>query len=241
MFESPSSNAQLKAMFNASILNDGDMFYYLADKMAESVQYGFQDALCLPLIKLGNQSVDRLLSQFASYVVEFAGPELGGPIGYSSNATLNTTVALEANWRQWWWQTCAELAYFQNAPPPGVAIRSQQINMTYHLQHCQLFFGGVWPDTNATNNYYGGNDTAMDTKGPGNIIFMQGSQDPWQQAGVQWSTNEAEPQLFITCHNCGHCVDIVGCPNGCADGNQSLNTGRARILEQVVQWLQEAS
>lgn len=147
------------------------------------------------------------------------------------------------NYRQWWFQTCTELGYFQNAPAHG-SIRSYIVNMTYHRNHCKAVFGRVlkgisaqspnlfncrnfiwfylqdlWPDTNATNAYYGGNHIAA-TK----VFFANGSQDPWKHAsifslrnswhlskiGVMTSLSATEPALVITCHNCGHGVDVRG-------------------------------
>jgi hypothetical protein len=38
VFGGATQNAAVKAMFQASMLADGDFFFYVADKMAESVQ-----------------------------------------------------------------------------------------------------------------------------------------------------------------------------------------------------------
>jgi len=108
--------------------------------------------------------------------------------------------------------------------------------MTYWIYSCNAIFGGnLWPNTNATNTYYGGAQIAAT-----NVWFNEGSQDPWQQASVMKTLSPTEPSYYISCHNCGHCVDIVGCPNGCDDNNVALNTGRSKIQDLVVQWLDNA-
>jgi len=230
------NNQFVKALFNASILTeDGDFFFYIADKMAESVQYGFQDNLCLPLMNAPNQTIENLMKVFANYVITFAAGVLGGPIEYSTQSAQNVTVDINQNWRQWWFQTCAEFGFFQNAPSVN-SIRSQYVNMTYWIYSCNAIFGGnLWPNTNATNTYYGGAQIAAT-----NVWFNEGSQDPWQQASVMKTLSPTEPSYYISCHNCGHCVDIVGCPNGCDDNNVALNTGRSKIQDLVVQWLDNA-
>jgi len=231
VFQSPESNQKVKSLFQAEniLVEDGDFFYYVADKMAESVQYGYQPELCNVVLSSNETS---LLNAFANYVVTFAAPILGGPLGYNTAALLNVTIDEEANYRQWWWQTCSQLAYFQNAPAVG-SIRSQQINMTYHLGMCNTLFGNhQTPDVNATNLEYGGNETAGTY-----IWFNDGSQDPWQQASVKHTISEDEEFRLVDCENCGHCVDLRGCPGGCLDDNKSLNFVRSEVLQAIKYWL----
>jgi len=225
-----SSNAKVKELFNATLLiEDGDFFYYIADKMAESVQYGYQVQLCTPLLA-AHKSGASLLTTFANYTVNFAAGILGGPLGYNTAALLNTTTDENSAWRQWWYQTCAEFAYFQCAPAQN-SIRSSWVNLTYHIDMCKLLFNGLVPNVDATNTYYGANYTAGT-----NIWFSNGSQDPWQQASVMHWISDEEPLAFVNCTNCGHCVDLRGCPGGCLDPN-NLNYIRGQIAEEVKNWI----
>jgi len=48
------------------------------------------------------------------------------------------TAALQAG-RQWWWQTCAELAYFNTAPANN-SIRSSFVSLTYFRNACSTIF-----------------------------------------------------------------------------------------------------
>ncbi len=98
--------------------------------VAESHASGFQSNLCAPLLA-ATAANQALLPVFANYTNTFAAPVLGGPLGYklvqlrlvgiralltrlplslsSTAACQNVTIDEDANWRQWWWQTCAEL------------------------------------------------------------------------------------------------------------------------------------
>ena len=87
--------------------------------------------------------------------------------------------------------------------------------------------------TKQNANIYGNTFVGSGSK----IIFTSGSQDPWQYATKQTTTSYGkipfitislqfrqtidqtlmwelilEPALVIECENCGHCVDLSGCP-----------------------------
>jgi hypothetical protein len=122
--------------------------------------------------------------------------------------------------------------------------------MTYHLSHCAALFGAnVRPNTDLTNwyadvslhtrfvshtrapRYYGAANIAAT-----NVIYTQGSQDPWQRAGVQQTLDPLQPEVTIECHNCGHCVDLRGCPSGCSD-LAALEAARATIIDVMGSWV----
>jgi hypothetical protein len=96
------------------------------------------------------------------------------------------------------------------------------------------------PNTEYTNLYYGG-----DRVDATNIVFAQGSQDPWKRASVLKSQGESSPLMEITCENCGHCVDLRGCPSlpsehgpsrKCTD-EAAVEKTRVEILARMKQWL----
>jgi len=200
--------------------------------MAEGVQYGFQDDLCLPLL---SASAADLVAVYANYTINVWSVQLGGtPTEYGTAWQQDTSISEDKADRQWWFQTCSELGYFQNAPATGSIRSAKYVNMDYHRTHCQNVFGiPLWPDTESTNEYYGGNQTAA-TK----VFFVNGSQDPWQKASVTIPLSPLEPARIITCHNCGHCVDLRGCPGGCATPND-LQQIRDEISKVVGFWLME--
>lgn len=68
------------------------------------------------------------------------------------------------------------------------------------------------------------------------MAYFQGSQDPWQGAGINHGLSPTQPEWTIVCHNCGHCVDLRGCPGGCADP-EALQAARDYIYGLVKMWL----
>jgi len=222
-----------KEMFKASILTiDGDFFLMMADAMAEPVQYGFQDDLCFPLIesyKLNGESM--LVNAFANFTVNFWMGFLGNVEDYCTASLQNTTVDSGKAGRQWLYQTCSEFGWFQIAPQNN-SIRSQMVNITYYRELCRSVFGRVaLPDVNATNELYGGEKI-----GGTRIFFVNGSQDPWKRASILTTFSESRPSETVVCHNCGHAVDIRGCPNGC-DNQENLQAVRDSISNYVSLWL----
>lgn len=62
------------------------------------------------------------MQTYADYVLQSWTPLLnpGGTWTYTTQAAQDVTANVEANnYRQWWFQTCTELAYWQNAPETG--------------------------------------------------------------------------------------------------------------------------
>jgi len=218
-------------LFKAESLTiNGDFFYFAGDVMATSVQYGFQDNLCMPLMQAKRTGADLVLT-FANLTKSFWMPIFGSAEQYSTAYQSSTKVAPERNYRPWWFQKCTEFAWFQTAPAKN-PIRSRVVDLAYHRRHCKaLFDKDLWPDVNATNEYYGG--AAIQAT---NVIFVDGSQDPWQHASVLHSLSPSEPALVITCHNCGHTVDLGGCPGGCKPPS-ALTNGRKIIAQYVMEWI----
>ncbi|KAJ7298536.1 hypothetical protein O6H91_Y556800 [Diphasiastrum complanatum] len=74
---------------------------------------------------------------------------------------------------------------------------------------------------------------------------MNGSQDPWRHASKQKSS-PGEPAHIITCHNCGHGVDMRGCPQSpiqlegdatkCARPDE-VHKGRELMAFYINSWL----
>jgi hypothetical protein len=211
---------------------DGDFFYFAGDVMATSVQYGFQDNLCNPLLAAKRRGAD-LVSTFANLTKSFWVPIFGPAEQYSTAYQSSIEVAPERNYRPWWFQKCTEFAWFQTAPARG-SIRSSLVNLEYHRQHCKALFGkDLWPNINETNEYYGGAEIRAT-----NVIYVDGSQDPWQHASILKSISDVEPALVVKCHNCGHCVDLGGCPGGC-NPPTALTDGRKIITQYVRKWMAE--
>ncbi|XP_074264393.1 putative serine protease EDA2 [Silene latifolia] len=234
---------EIKSLFGASELKvDGDFLLFLADAAVMAFQYGNPDKLCPPLLKAKKANQD-LVAVYASYVKDFYIETFGASVKtYSQEHLKNSTVGEDSEDRLWWFQVCSEVAYFQVAPAND-SIRSSKIDTRYHLDLCRNVFGGnVYPEVEATNLYYGGLQIAGSK-----IVFANGSQDPWRRASKQISS-PGMPSYLITCHNCGHCSDVRGCPQspvsmagdskGCSSPD-AVNKVRQHITEHIDLWLSE--
>eukprot|EP00300_Choanocystis_sp_HF-7_P033648 c46036_g1_i1.p1 GENE.c46036_g1_i1~~c46036_g1_i1.p1 ORF type:complete len:497 (+),score=119.45 c46036_g1_i1:185-1492(+) len=213
-------NAFIKNMFNASSLEDGDFRFMIADAMAMAVQYGYKERICEPL----QQSVGRgrmaLLQALQRYMNEFFYPTLeqNGALEYSATFLQNEDVDEEKCGRQWWYQKCSELGFFQIAPPKD-SVRSPLINKDYHRQLCSKVFGQntVWPDDGAVNAYFGGLNLKTSR-----VFFANGGEDPWRVASFTRESTKLGsdnkdggelsdaglPAEVAHCIGCGHCVDM---------------------------------
>eukprot|EP00252_Welwitschia_mirabilis_P017966 TRINITY_DN40099_c0_g1_i1.p1 TRINITY_DN40099_c0_g1~~TRINITY_DN40099_c0_g1_i1.p1 ORF type:complete len:490 (+),score=73.40 TRINITY_DN40099_c0_g1_i1:106-1575(+) len=241
-----SNNAKaMKSLFVAEKLNDGDFLYLLADAGAQAFQYGNPDILCTPLVEANTQGKD-LLHVYAEYVKGYFLGTFGVAIeAYDQEAMKNITADPSSDVqgsRLWWYQVCTEFAYFQVAPKND-SVRSSRVNEKYHLDLCENVFGtNLIPEVDATNLYYGGTQIAGSK-----IIFTNGSQDPWRHASKQKSSKNM-PSYLVTCHNCGHGVDLRGCPqsplNNEGDASKctspaAVNKVREQILQHMDLWLSE--
>ncbi|KAK5784647.1 hypothetical protein PVK06_039173 [Gossypium arboreum] len=234
---------ELKKQFGAAELDiDGDFFYFLADAAVVAFQYGHPDALCTPLVDAKKAGMD-LVAAYAKYVKEYFVGTFGVSVEtYNQKHLKNTAVNEGSSDRLWWFQVCTEVAYFQVAPSNDT-VRSSKIDTKYHLDLCKNVFGeGIYPEVDVTNIYYGGTNIAGSK-----IIFTNGSQDPWRHASKQTSS-PGMPSYIITCHNCGHGIDMRECPQSVSsieDNAQScsipdaVNKVRHKMTEHIDLWLSE--
>ncbi|KAG0579592.1 hypothetical protein KC19_4G109100 [Ceratodon purpureus] len=235
--ELASNPVKIKSLFGAEQLkNDGDFRYLLADAAAEAFQYGNPDILCLPLVAAHTPGQD-VVDAYAEFVKTFFFGTFGAsPQGYNQEYLKLTKSGPDSGDRQWWYQVCTEVAYFQVAPSKN-SIRSPGVDEKYHLDLCANVFGnGTYPEVDITNLYYGGSGITAT-----NIFFTNGSQDPWRHASKQKSS-PGEPAIIMTCHNCGHGSDLRGCPQSpfqiqgdatkCAKPNE-VHKARQQIAEFI--------
>lgn len=186
--------AHTKKTFLADHLDDGDFWFLVADAAAESIQYGFHDEVCNPMLKHEHSSDMTLLEVYAHFVREFFYKQFDtvrlimiliflknepkdAPNDYALEYVLDESVVPEKNARQWWYQTCVEVAFFQTWKN-HTSIRSRSVDLNYHYNRCTKTFGKellMPPNTEYTNLYYGGNHVDVT-----NVVYAQGSQDPWK-------------------------------------------------------------
>ncbi|PWA60336.1 peptidase S28, Alpha/Beta hydrolase fold protein [Artemisia annua] len=144
-----SDGESIKTKFGASELKvDGDFMYMLADGAAEArissnltliislqIQYGNPDKLCIPMIEAKKAGED-IVDAYAKYVAS-----LGFDIkSYTEEYLKNTSAPA----RLWWFQVCAEVAFFQVAPAND-SIRSSKIDLRHvHTTYNHSKFGIIW-------------------------------------------------------------------------------------------------
>lgn len=233
----------VKSKFGAEqLVIDGDFMYFLADAAAIAFQYGNPDTLCGPVVS-GRPHEQDLLEVYASYVSSYYVNTFGSSVDtYDQEHLKKTEAGVNSGDRQWWYQVCTELAYFQVAPENN-SIRSHLVDSKYHLDLCSnVFKPGTYPEVNITNMYYGGAGIAGSR-----IFFTNGSQDPWRRASKQTSS-AGEPSWLIMCHNCGHGSDLRGCPQAplqiegdaskCADPG-AVQKAREAIIKHINDCLAE--
>eukprot|EP00299_Pterocystis_sp_00344_P007317 c2312_g1_i1.p1 GENE.c2312_g1_i1~~c2312_g1_i1.p1 ORF type:complete len:475 (+),score=101.20 c2312_g1_i1:33-1457(+) len=200
-------NAFVKNMFNATMLEDGDFRYMIADATSMAVQYGYKERICDPLSQATGRGRMKLLEALAKYMSDFFYPTLeqNGASEYSASFLQNEDVDEDKSGRQWWYQKCSELGFFQVAPEQ-FSVRSPLVNLEYHRDLCLQLFGldNLWPDPGAVNAYYGGSQIKISR-----VFFANGGDDPWRLASVTESSSPATmPAEVAMCAGCGHCVDM---------------------------------
>ena len=227
MWDNETQRPQLLEMFGApSYFLKGDFFYMLADAAAGAVQYGHKSLFCDSLLP---QNMTDPLGQYNASIVALYGP--GFANCYYSTVCLSS-VSMSSQWAgagyAWIYQTCTQLSYWQ----VGFynSLRSSSVSTDYFENQCRLAFGqDALPDTFAFNAKFHGKQNQAS-----NVIALQGSDDPWQTAGITTSLGPNYPAVLADCNDCGHCGDLFG-PR--ATDPSSLIKQRAAIYEYISGWL----
>jgi pimeloyl-ACP methyl ester carboxylesterase len=200
--KTPAGFENIKTQFQAEVLRDqGDFLYLVADTTAAAVQYGMKDRYC-------EKVETRGLTGYAEAAKMVAGI-FGNLVELSAQAAESTALATgPIGMRQWFYQSCTEFGFFQNAwHDPEQSARSVRINAQYHEQVCQRLFGLPLPDvTEVTKKYY----EPLLTPTVSNIFFTNGSQDPWLKLSIApQNNNNVNPQTPVyVLQGEAHCDDL---------------------------------
>ncbi|WP_454784847.1 S28 family serine protease [Legionella sp. WA2024007413] len=199
---------QMKALFDASAVEDPvDFLYLIADTGAAAVQYGMRDEFCTSLsasptpLQGYAEFAKKLYKDMHVSAVEMTaqGAMSENPSDYKDGLGM----------RQWYYQSCKEYGYWQNAHPnASLSTRSSLINMDYHHQVCQRLFGLTQPaNTIELNNtlYV----PLMDILSS-NIYFTNGENDPWSTLSLaEKNGNAINPKLtYQLIQGAAHCDDL---------------------------------
>uniref|UniRef100_A0A6P7GZ69 Serine protease K12H4.7 n=1 Tax=Diabrotica virgifera virgifera TaxID=50390 RepID=A0A6P7GZ69_DIAVI len=134
--------------------------------------------------------------------------------------------------RQWTYQTCTEFGYYQTSSYKP-HIFGTRFPLSFSIQQCQDIFGSSYNETflnhaiERTNVLYGGLDIEVS-----NVVFVQGSLDPWHVLGVTTTLNDKAPAILIK--GAAHCANMY---NPSDDDTPQLKAARVQIQELIGSWI----
>jgi pimeloyl-ACP methyl ester carboxylesterase len=223
--------AALKKQFGAEDITDPDDFVYLlSDLAAESMQYGKRQDLCTRLLAGGD-----VTANYAAYVKDFLGWFGATAVSFVAQGGLDLPATPDNNARPWFYQSCAEYGYWQNAyHDPQFSMRSPRINAAYHANLCKRLFGMEEADDAAMNaTHY---SRLLDPAQASRIFFTNGSEDPWSELSISAvrgnDHNASTPVQWIV--GGSHCSDLRASSAGDSD---SLISARQHFAQLVSDWL----
>eukprot|EP00331_Platyophrya_macrostoma_P013954 CAMPEP_0176430684 /NCGR_PEP_ID=MMETSP0127-20121128/14389_1 /TAXON_ID=938130 /ORGANISM="Platyophrya macrostoma, Strain WH" /LENGTH=474 /DNA_ID=CAMNT_0017812599 /DNA_START=60 /DNA_END=1481 /DNA_ORIENTATION=- len=227
-YDDPTQRAAMMAKFGTpSYFTKADMAWMLADGSAMAVQYGSKNYLCDNIVPL---STTDPFTQYSTIIKALWGETFTSSCYYSTACLSNASYSSQwaAAGYSWVYQCCTQLAYWQTGYPGS--LRLQAITTDYYIDQCRQSFGATtFPDTYAFNTKWGGA-----TPNAENVIALQGSDDPWQTAGVQQSLGPLYPEVLAQCNQCGHCGDLM---NPLESDPPSLVSQREQIVAYMNEWL----
>ena len=108
--------------------------------------------------------------------------------------------------RQWFYQTCTEFGYYQTTDSPHQPFGSL-ITLDLSTDICSQVYNISATSINAsvasTNQYYSGRDIPKNVT---NIVFPNGSIDPWHALGITSNITESLIAIFI--NGTAHCANM---------------------------------
>ncbi len=230
ILDSPAELANVKEMFQASdVIDKIDFIYLIADIAAAAVQYGYKDYFC-NMINVSNP-LDGY-AQFAKKLFRAWGMTALSMTFQSAEDTNPDSYLSGFGMRQWLYQSCTEYGYWQNAHHnPAQSSRSSLISLEYHHNACKRLFGMDIPaDTDGYNDEY---YWPLFDDSTTNILFTNGSTDPWSMLSVV--NNENNPLLTTyVIEGAAHCNDLHGSDSG---DSIYLKKSRSLFKELAESWL----
>ena len=134
--------------------------------------------------------------------------------------------------RQWYYQKCTEFGYFKTTDSADQPF-GDLMSLASFTEVCRLVFNitstQVFEAVQATNTFYGGkfiNST--------NIVFPNGSVDPWHALGITEDIGPTLKAIFIT--GTSHCTNMY--PARASD-LPALNKARDDITLNIAYWLKQ--
>ena len=228
----PADSFNFRMLYNAPYLEWDSYMYYIADIFGESIQYGYRTLLCQFLRNESQMNVSPIQKHIDLY--NFGMNHRTSPPSYSFHYIRQPEIDFKLSTRQWKYQFCTSLAYFNTPFSKNLNLRYSEMNLTYWKNYCFKSFGtDVYPDTNHTNAIYG--DVRIGTS-ISHIYYTNGLDDPWQGASITSLSDKLNNSkaTLINCDNCGHCIDLHAPSN---NDKQILIDTRNDIIQTLGKWI----
>ncbi len=227
--ESEQGFLDTKNKFSASQMNDrGDFLYLLSDVTAASIVYGKGDELCRTIAAEGvsgyvkmKMMVDQQIADYSIYSAEAA-----------EDIQLNERNKGTAAMRQWFYQSCTEYGFWQNAwPNPAESARSHLINADYHDRLCQRLFGmeKVGSISRAEEKFY----SPLLSNKVSQVLFTNGDSDPWMNLSISsLNGNLINPNIeSLLMPKALHCDDLK------RGGEATVMSAKKRFQDLARKWI----
>lgn len=171
------------------------------------------------------------INRLADYFTQGDGCRSYDYSGYI-NDVRNTTWDPTLTYRQWFFQTCNEFGFYQTSDKEP-HVFGHHFPLSFYIQQCVEIFGDKFNRSYVdaavarTNTLYGALDIEVT-----NVVFVQGSIDPWHALGITKTRNPKAPAIFI--NGTGHCANLFP-PSD--DDLPVLKEAREQIGQLISTWL----
>lgn len=225
----PTELAAIKKKFQGQALVDNaDFLYLVADMGAFAVQYGSRDRFCE---LVDSETPLEGYAQFTRETMMMYGLTA---LDMSVEGAMNVDVTDEnSNMRQWFYQSCTEYGYWQNAyHDKKISVRSAMINPKYHKNICKRLFGlNISGNEDAINKKY--YEPLLDPANATNILFTNGSEDPWMNLSIaKENKNDLNDQTpVMTIKGGSHCSDLQ------LTDDPAISEARGKFIQLANEWI----
>ena len=232
-YDNPKEWAKYLKMFGSQdVKHKVDFLYVIADVGAIAAQYGYVKRFCDDLMS-AKSAVDGY-AKFTAYITKAWGmkpSELA--VEWAKNIDPKAYVG-SFGMRQWYYQSCTEYGYWQNAHPTR-SVRSQRINSDYHNEICDRLFGIKKPVdiTRINNNFY---YPLLNPAYASNIYFTNGNTDPWSKLSIDKDiVSKYNPNLMsFLIDGAAHCDDLRSKRR---EDSKPLSYSRLLMERNITKWL----
>ena len=231
----PARMTVIKRSFGVENLrNDTDFLFLVADIGSAAVQYGYKNMFCNML----QQGQDPLTgyAEFAKYFYNAWG--IDDPVSLAIQGAESENPADYADglgMRQWYYQSCIEYGYWQNAHhDPAKSTRSSAVNAAYFHDVCKRLFGiTANANTDLINSQF--YRPLLDST-TSRIFFTNGSTDPWSRLSLTPANGNATNKnlAYYTIEGAAHCDDLRQRRD---NDSAALKSARQQFSALMTEWL----